>query len=157
MSRRLSTAGMTLSYAIEATAGTRPTAASAYTVVPEVKVTPSTNPEPNGIDVTDLAEPEFIRYIAGLKDLGGVLSFTANLTEDLIAVWNTTLITAYEAAIAEGKATWFCIKHPHLDEAVFFEGEPVPLGFNENTVNSALETTLYVAPQSAPQMLAKPA
>ena len=67
------------------------------------------------------------------------------------------LITAYEAAIAEDKATWFCIQHPKLDEAVFFKGEPVPLGFNENTVNSALETTLYVAPQSAPQMLAKPA
>lgn len=157
MSRRLSTAGMTLSYAIEATAGTMPTAASAYTVVPEVKVTPSTNPEPNSIDVTPLSELEFIQYIAGLKDLGGVLSFTANLTEDLIAVWNTTLIAAYEAAIATGKETWFCIQHPKLDEAVFFKGEPIPLGFNEANVNSALETTLYVAPSSAPTLLAKPA
>ena len=154
--RRLSTAGITLSYAVEATAGTMPTTAAAYTLVPEVKVTPSTNPEPNSIDVTPLSELEFIQYIAGLKDLGGVMAFTANLTEDVIDVWNNTLMTAYEAGQADGKETWFCIQHPKLAEAVFFKGEPVPLGMNETSVNAALETTLYIAPQSAPQMLAKP-
>lgn len=148
MSQRLSTAGMNLSYAVEATAGTKPTS---FTIVPEVKVTPSTNPEPNGIDVTPLSETDFIQYIAGLKDLGGVLSFTANLTADLLEAWNTTLISASETAAASGKATWFCITHPKLTKAVFFKGEPVPCGMNETSVNAALETTLYVAPQSAPE------
>lgn len=156
MSQRLSTAGMTLSYSVEATAGTRPTAASAFTVIPEVKATPSTNPEPNSIDVTPLSELYFVQYIAGLKDLGGVLGFTANLTEDLITVWNTTLIDAYETGAAADKATWFCLQHPKLTNAVYFQGEPVPLGLNEASVNAALETTLYIAPQSAPEMAAKP-
>lgn len=152
MAQRLSTAGMNLSYCVETTSGTKPT--SNFTIVPEVKVTPSTNPEPNSIDVTPLNELEFIQYIAGLKDLGGVLSFTANLTTEVLTLWNTTLMTAYEAGQAEdpAKDTWFCITHPKLPDAVYFKGEPVPCGFNEANVNSALETTLYIAPQSAPTM-----
>lgn len=145
---RLSTAGMTLSYAVEATAGTRPT--TGYTLIPEVKATPSTNPQPNSIDVTPLNETDFLQYIAGLKDLGGVMQFTANLTADVLTAWNDTLLTAYTTAVAASKATWFCIAHPKLTQAVFFKGEPVACGFNEAAVNAALETTLYIAPQSAP-------
>lgn len=153
---RLSTAGMTLSYCIETTAGTRPS--SGYTKIPEVKATPSTNPTPNSIDVTPLSETDFIQYIAGLKDLGGVLSFTANLTEDVITAWNTTLMTAYATATAATppKACWFAITHPKLTNAVFFKGEPVKCGFNEASVNAAMETTLYIAPQSAPEMQTAP-
>lgn len=151
---RLSTAGMTLSYCVETTAGTRPS--SGFTKIPEVKATPSTNPTPNSIDVTPLSETDFIKYIAGLKDLGGVLSFTANLTADVLTAWNTTLIGAYTTGIASNKATWFAITHPKLTEAVYFKGEPVPCGFNEASVNAAMETTLYIAPQSAPEMQTAP-
>ncbi len=147
MSQRLSTAGMNLAYAVEATAGTKPTS---FTIIPEVKATPSTNPQPNSIDVTPLNETDFLQYIAGLKDLGGVMSFTANLTADLLTLWNDTVVTAYATAAASGKATWFCLTHPKLTKAVFFKGEPVACGFNEAAVNAALETTLYIAPQSAP-------
>ena len=153
---RLSTAGMTLSYCVEVTAGTQPS--SGFTKIPEVKATPSTNPTPNSIDVTPLSETEFLQYIAGLKDLGGVLSFTANLTTDVLTAWNTTLMTAYTSAAAANpaKATWFAISHPKLTDAVYFKGEPVPCGINEASVNSALETTLSIAPQSAPTMATAP-
>lgn len=151
---RLSTAGMTLSYCVETTAGTRPS--SGYTKIPEVKATPSTNPTPNSIDVTPLSETDFLQYIAGLKDLGGVLSFTANLTADVLTAWNTTLISAYTTGAASSKATWFAITHPKLTDAVFFKGEPIACGFNEASVNAALETTLYIAPQSAPEMQTAP-
>ena len=149
MSQRLSTAGMTLSYAVEATSGTRPT--TGYTLIPEVKATPSTNPQPNSIDVTPLSETEFLQYIAGLKDLGGVMQFTANLTADVLTAWNDTLLSAYATGQESSKDTWFCISHPKLTKAVFFKGEPVACGFNEAAVNAALETTLYIAPQSAPE------
>lgn len=43
-SPRLSTAGMTLQYAVETSAGTRPT--TGYTKIPEVKSMPSFNPSP---------------------------------------------------------------------------------------------------------------
>ena len=152
MSARLSTAGMWLSYCVETTAGTMPT--SGFTKIPEVKTTPSTNPTPNSIDVTPLNETDFLQYIAGLKDVGGVLSFTANLTADLLTAWNTTLISAYNTGqgLSPAKDTWFCISHPKLSQAVLFKGEPIACGYNEASVNSALETTLYIAPSSAPSL-----
>lgn len=154
MNQRLSTAGMNLSYCVETTAGTMPT--SGFTIIPEVKSTPSTNPTPNSIDVTPLNETEFLQYIAGLKDVGGVLSFTANLTADLLTAWNTTLITAYTTGQSSNKDTWFCISHPKLTKAVLFKGEPIACGFNEASVNAALETTLYIAPGSAPKLETTP-
>ena len=156
MSQRLSTAGMWLSYCVETTAGTMPT--TNFVKIPEVKTTPSTNPTPNSIDVTPLNETDFLQYIAGLKDVGGVLSFTANLTADLLTAWNTTLISAYNTgqSASPAKSTWFCISHPKLTQAVLFKGEPIACGFNEASVNSALETTLYIAPNSAPSLQTTP-
>ena len=153
MSQRLSTAGMTLQYAVEATAGTRPT--TGYTTVPEVKSMPSFNPSPNTIDSTTLAETEYMTYVQGLKDLGGALEYGANLTEDLITAWDA-LVEAYDAAVKEGKQVWFAVVHPQLTNATYFVGEPAPIGLNEASVDSMLETTLYITPNTAPIMAAKP-
>ena len=95
-SPRLSTAGMTLQYAVETSAGTRPT--TGYTKIPEVKSMPSFNPSPNTIDSTTLEETEYMTYVQGLKDLGGALEYGANLTEDLIDAWDT-LMGAYDTAV----------------------------------------------------------
>lgn len=153
MSQRLSTAGMTLQYAVEATAGTRPT--TGYTTVPEVKSMPSFNPSPNTIDSTTLAETEYMTYVQGLKDLGGALEYGANLTEELITAWGA-LVDAYDAAVKEGKQVWFAVVHPQLTNATYFVGEPAPIGLNEASVDSMLETTLYITPNTAPIMAAKP-
>lgn len=153
MSQRLSTAGMTLQYAVEATKGTRPT--TGYTTVPEVKSMPSFNPSPNTIDSTTLAETEYMTYVQGLKDLGGALEYGANLTEDLITAWDA-LVEAYDTAVKEGKQVWFAVVHPQLTNATYFVGEPAPIGLNEASVDSMLETTLYITPNTAPIMAAKP-
>lgn len=152
-SPRLSTAGMTLQYAVEASAGTRPT--TGYIEIPEVKSMPSFNPSPNTIDSTTLKETKYMTYVQGLKDLGGALEYGANLTEDLIDAWET-LMTAYEDAISENKQVWFAVVHPQLTDATYFVGTPAPLGLNEASVGSMLETTLYITPNSAPEMAAKP-
>lgn len=153
MSERLSTAGMSLVYAVEATKGTRPT--SGYKAIPEIKSMPSFNPAPNTIDSTTLAETEYMTYVKGLKDLGGALEYGANLTEDLIDFWED-LLSEHETASAEGKAMWFAVVHPKLSKATFYVGEPAPLGFNEAEVGAMAETTLYITPNSAPIMDAKP-
>lgn len=152
-SPRLSTAGMTLQYATETTPGTRPT--TGYTKIPEVKSMPSFNPSPNTIDSTTLEETEYMTYVQGLKDLGGALEYGANLTEDLIEAWDT-LMEAYETAIEGGKQVWFAVVHPQLTNATYFVGEPAPIGLNEAEVDSMLETTLYITPNSAPIMAAAP-
>lgn len=151
---RLSTAGMTLQYAVESDAGTRPT--TGYTEIPEVKTMPSFNPSPNTIDSTTLKETEYMTYVQGLKDLGGALEYGANLTADLIEAWDT-LMSAYDTAVKGGKQVWFAVVHPQLDDATYFVGTPAPLGLNEASVGSMLETTLYITPNSAPVMAAKPA
>lgn len=153
MSQRVSTAGMYLCYCVESTAGTRPT--SGYQIIPEIKTMPSFNPAPNNIDSTTLLETEYMTYVKGLKDMGGALEYGANLTDDLIDFWET-LLSAYDTAAADGKAMWFAVVHPKLAKATFYKGEPAPIGFNEASVGAMAETTLYITPNSAPIMEAKP-
>ncbi len=86
MALELSTAGITLQYAVEETSGTRPT--TGYKIIPNIKSIPDFNPEPNTIDVTDLSETEFMRYIPALKDVGSSIGFGANHTEAFQTAWD---------------------------------------------------------------------
>ena len=148
----LSTAGVQLLYAAETTAGTRPT--TGYTRIKGIKSTPSLNPAPDTLETTTLDELEYKTYIDGLKDLGGALEFTFNLTEELITNWST-LMTAYTTAKAAGKAIWFEILVPGLTNAFFFTGNPSEMGLPETEVNSVLEITNYITPTNAPAKFAK--
>ena len=149
----LSTAGVFIAYAVESTAGQRPT--SGYTRLTGAKSTPSLNPSPETLETTTLDETEYKTYIDGLKDLGGALEFTFNLTEELITEW-ATLMTAYETAKAAGKATWFTIVVPGLTNSFYFTGNPSAMGLPETSVSSVLEITNYITPTNAPASYAKP-
>ena len=144
----LTTAGVTFSYAVESTKDSRPT--SGYTEIPDVKEIAEMNPEPEALETTVLSETKFKTYIGGLKDLGGTLSFLANYTTDLEEIWSN-LITEYKAAKDADKAVWFEIKHPELDKSVFFKGQPSAMGLPAMSVNSVLETNLYITPTNAPK------
>lgn len=156
MAINLSTAGIHLYYAVEEEAGKRPTAKSAYKDLEGVKTIPSMNPAPETLETTSLNETEYKTYIDGLKDLGGALEFTFNLTQALIDMWET-LMEAYEAAKAAGKATWFFIDIPGLTQGLFFTGNPSAMGIPEATVSSVLEITNYITPTGAPERAEKPA
>ena len=153
MAINLSTAGVQLQYAVETTAGTRPT--TGYTRIKGIKSTPSLNPSPDALETTTLDELEYKTYIDGLKDVGGAIEFTFNLTEDLITAWDE-LMTAYEAGKATGKATWFTIVIPGLTNSFYFTGNPSAMGLPETSVNSVLEITNYITPTNAPEKFAKP-
>ena len=155
MSNALSTAGVKVFAGVETTAGTRPTALSAYTEIADVKEVPELNPEPSTLDSTTLAETEYKTYIAGLKDLGGAISFTANFTNELKTTWDK-VVDEYKTASSASKAMWFCIVHPDLTKAVYFKGSPSAMGLPAMSVDSILETNLYIVPSSAPQWEAKP-
>lgn len=148
----LTTAGVHLKYAVEATAGTRPT--TGYIDIPGVKSTPSLNPAPEALDATTLNEEEYIVYVQGLKDLGGALEFNFNLTEAFLTAWET-LVTASETGKAASKATWFEIMIPGLTNSVFFKGIPADAGLPAMEVNSVLETTAYITPTGEPTWAAK--
>lgn len=151
----LSTIGVRFYYAVEATAGTRPTALSAYTELQGIKNIPAMTATPDQLETTTLNNTEYKTYIPGLKDLGGALEFTFNLSEELKTAWDT-LVTAYTTGIAASKQTYFCVVVPGLTNAVYFTGIPSPMGLNEMSVNSVAEATNSITLTGAPEWYAKP-
>lgn len=155
MANYLSTIGVHLYYGVESTAGTRPTAKSAYTELVGVKSIPSMNPAPDNLDTTTLNEEEYKTSIPGLKDLGGSLGFTFNMSQELKDAWDA-LVTADATARASGKATWFYIDVPGLTEGLFFKGQPSAMGLPEMGVNSVLEVENSITPTAEPEWATKP-
>lgn len=153
MAINLSTIGVQLHYAVETVAGERPT--EGYTRIYGIKSTPSLNPAPDTIETTTLDELEYKTYVDGLKDLGGALEFTFNLTEELIEKWDA-LMDAYETGAKSNMRTWFAIVVPGLSEAFYFAGNPSSMGLPETSVNTVLEITNYITPVGAPIKAAKP-
>lgn len=143
----LSTAGVAIKYAVEATANQRPS--TGYTQIHDIKEVPDFNPEPETHEATDLEETDYKFYVAGLKDVGGALGFLANFTQALQDAWED-IVEEYKTAAESNKRMWFCIEHPKLAKAVFFTGEPSPMGLPSMSVNGILETTVYITPTSAP-------
>ena len=139
----LSTAGVSVQYAVEETAGAMPT--TGYTKLTGIKSVPDLNPEPSSLETTTLDETEWKTYIPGLKDPGGALAFTANNTEAFQTEW-ATLVSAAEEAKASGKGTWFVIVIPGLTKAFFFAGSPSPLGLSAIEVDAVLEIEAYISP-----------
>lgn len=145
MANELSTAGVLVKYIVEASAGVRPT--TGYTTIPNIKSTPDLNPEPSGLEVTDLSDTEWKRYIKGLKDPGSALAFGAHNTSAFQTAWDT-LVGAAETAAAASKATWFEIYVPGLSDSFFFTGTPSALGLSAMEVDAAAEIDAYVTPNS---------
>lgn len=56
--------------------------------IPDVREIPDMSPDPDTIEVTSLEDTEYKRYRPALRDLGGVLSYTTNLTQEIIDEWN---------------------------------------------------------------------
>ena len=150
---QLSTAGVTLHYAVEQSSGEMPT--TGFVQIHEVKSIPELNPEPDNLETTTLEETEWRTYIPGLKDPGGALAFTANLTEVVMTEWET-LVTAYDTNAKDNKHIWFAVVIPGLTKALMFTGKPSPLGMPGMEVSAVLETSLYITPTNAPAWKDKP-
>lgn len=144
MALEFSTAGVTLGYCAETTAGTRPTAS--FTNIPGIKGIPSMNESPNNLQVTDLSDTVRHRYIPGLVAGGDALAFNANLTAAFKTAWEG-LMTAYATAKASGKAIWFEVKVPGFF-SFYFTGAPVELGMPAMEVDAVLETEAYIVPNT---------
>lgn len=142
--------GAKVLYAVEETAGTRPT--TGYTAIPGITEIPDMDSEPDSLETTTMDNLEYKTYVAGLKDLGGSLQFVANLSQELLNLWNGTggMMEKYETAKEGGKAMWMCVYIPGLDQAVYFQFEPSPIGLMGTGVNEVIDVNLYVTPTSEP-------
>lgn len=149
----LSTAGVSVNYAVETIAGTMPT--SGFTKLPGIKAIPDINPEPSSLDSTTLDATEWKTYIPGLRDPGGALAFTANNTEAFQTSW-AALVEAASTGAETGLATWFAIIIPGLTDAFVFSGDPSPLGLSAVEVDAVLEVDAYVTPTAITGWTTKP-
>lgn len=143
MANELSTAGILLKYKVAA--GTTPPSLN-YITIGNIKGIPEFNPEPSTLDVTDLSDTVWKRYIPGLKDPGGALGFTANLTSAFKTEWEA-VITAYEtgAAAVPVQNTWFEVMVPDFG-SFYFAGIPSELGLPAIDVDSVFEGDVYITP-----------
>lgn len=141
----VSTAGLLVKYAVEATAGTRPT--SGYTTIPGVKAIPAIFNDPNMLQSTSLEATKNHTYIPGLNDSGGSIQLTVNDYDAFRTAWETC-VDAY-AGLTGGKTMWFELAYQegsNLD-SFYFPGEPLPLGFGGADVDAVLENNMNIAPQ----------
>ena len=145
MANALSTAGMTVKYAVEATAGTRPT--TGFTEVPGVKALPAFGSDINTLQTTPLTNKKNHSYIPGLADSGGSIQLTVNDYPAFRTAW-TACVTAYEGLDA-GKQMWFefCYPDDSSMDSFYFPGRPVALGFGGAEVDSVLENMANIIPE----------
>lgn len=141
----ISTAGMIVKYAAEATAGTRPT--SGYTEIPGVKALPALGDNVNTLQTTPLSATKNHTYIPGLADSGGALQLTVNDAPAFRSAY-ATMYSAYTTALGSGKGFWLEYQYPaaYSMSSFFIPVELAPLGFGGAEVDSVLENMLNVIP-----------
>lgn len=115
----LSTLGITLSFGVETTSGTKPTK---FTVLHRCNDIPEITLETETIDASALEDMQS-RYIAGRQDTGGEWSPVFNLTEDVIGELED-MMEAAATGLETGLRTWFQVTVPNLTKSFFVVGQP---------------------------------
>lgn len=140
----ISTLGVTLSYGVETTAGTKP---NAFTQLTRINAIGGLTVSVEKIDASAL-EDLTTCYVAGRGDTGGSLSVTVNMTDATVTEWGT-VISSY-TALTGGKQMWFQVSSPKLTKAFFVTAEPpqaIPLPESSQnglwTVEIPLTVTAY--------------
>lgn len=141
MALEFNTIGVKIGYAVESSAGTRPT--TGYTNIPDVKAIPEIQLSPSQLEVTNLVD-RYKRYIPGVQDPGSDFNMTANMTANLKNAW-ASLCAAATSAWASGMSTWFEVSIPNFD-SFYFAGLPVDLGMSAQGVDAVEEANLHIIP-----------
>ena len=105
----ISTAGMLVKYAAEATAGSRPT--SGYTELPGIKALPALGDSINTLQTTPLSATKNHTYIPGLADSGGAMQLTVNDAPAFRSAY-ASMYSAYTSAASAGKGFWLEYVYP---------------------------------------------
>lgn len=141
MALEFNSIGVKVKYAVETSAGSRPT--SGYVNIPDIKSIPDIAMTPNQLEVTNLVD-QYKRYIPGVKDVGNDIALTANLTASLKTIW-ASLVAQAETAWNSGKATWFEVAIPNFD-SFYMAGLPTEMGVSGIGVDAVVEAQLHIIP-----------
>ena len=143
MAHEISTSGFKIGYKVETTAGSIPT--GSFTNIPNIKAISEINPEPATYDVTDLSDTVWKRYIGALKDIGGAISLTANITEQFKTAW-ASCVSSAQTAEASSLSMWFEVLVPGWSEGFFFAGMPSELGLPGIETDAVFEGDVFITP-----------
>ena len=134
MAGEISSANISIKYATETTAGTRPTtgylakaAGSTLNIADYVTGISGLTAEYEQYDITPLSETKRHRFVKGLQNNDGNISLSCNINPTSRADWNA-IVTAYNA-LTGGKGMWFEFTLPGDTQSVFFRAEPCEMGF----------------------------
>lgn len=115
----LTTLGVTFHYGVETTSGTKPTS---FTWLKRCSSIGGISLDTERIDVSAL-EDFITQYAAGRQDTGGTWEVKFNMNKEVIAALKT-MFEESKTAKASGKATWFQVVFPDLEDAFFVVAEP---------------------------------
>ena len=118
MEAGITTLGVTLSYGVEDTAGTKP---ATFIKLNRINDISEVTVEPERIDASALEDTE-TRYKSGRATVSDTMAVTVNKTNETVAEWET-LISAYQA-LTGGKKMWFQTITPGITKAEFIKAAP---------------------------------
>ena len=123
---------MKLGYAVETTAGTRPT--SGYTWLERCNSIDAISLDTEQIDASAL-EDSVSKYVAGRQDTGGTWNISFNCTSEVLTLL-TAMITAY-TGLTGGKRLWLEVWSPKRTNGYFVAVQPpITLPSPEESQNS---------------------
>ena len=147
----ISTLGSLTGYAVETTAGVKPTT---FKMLHRINASDEIAIETETIDASAL-EDLVERTIAGRGSTGGTFGVTVNATDETIGEWEA-LIEEYETAKESGKAMWYEEYFPSLSKAFFCKVEPpttIPKPAREQngllTITMTMTINEYIGPDVA--------
>lgn len=115
----LSTLGVKFGYAVETTAGTKP---SSFTWIERCNSISGIELPVETIDASAL-EDYVTRYIAGRQDSGGEWTVTFNYTAE-VGTQLKSMISAYNTGKASSLKTWFEVYIPNATDAFYVVAQP---------------------------------
>lgn len=144
MAGEVSSAGIKIKYAVETSAGVRPTtgylektSGATLKIAEYVTGISGLTAEFEQYDVTPLSETQRHRFVKGLQGNDGNLSLACNINPTSRTDWGL-IVTAYEA-LTDGKGMWFEFTLPGDTQSAFFRCIPCPMGFPDVEAASAVQ------------------
>lgn len=144
MAGEVSSAGIKIKYAVETSAGVRPTTGylekantATLKIAEYVTGISGLTADFEQYDVTPLSETQRHRFVKGLQGNDGNLSLACNINPTSRTDWGL-IVTAYEG-LTDGKGMWFEFTLPGDTQSAYFRCIPCPMGFPDVEAASAVQ------------------
>lgn len=149
MAGEISSAGIDILYAPEATVNVRPTTGykrkatgATQNIADYVIGISGLGADYDMYDVTPLSETSRHRFVKGLQNNDGSIELDANINPISRADWDA--IVAEYAALTGGKSLWFEFILPGDTDGFFVRAEPLPMRFPDVEAASAVQGAIQL-------------